>query len=40
MRLKKLDKSNGKPDKKWVDRGSGFYDRSIKSWLQDNAIEI
>ena len=40
MRLKKLDKWNRKTDKEWVDKCSGFYDRSIKSRLQDNGIEI
>ena len=29
-----LDKSNCKPNKIWVARGSGFYNRSIKSWLE------
>ena len=28
------------PDQICVDRGSEFYDRSMKSWLQDNDIEI
>ena len=31
-----LDDSNHKPDKIWVDKGSQFYKRSMKSWLQDN----
>ena len=26
--------SNRKPNKIWVDKGSDFYDRSIKSWLE------
>ena len=26
--------SNRKPNKKWVDKGSEFYNRSIKSWLE------
>ena len=24
----------------WVDKGSKFYSRSIKSWLQDNCTEM
>ena len=24
----------------WVDKGNKFYNRSTKSWLQDNDIEI
>ena len=24
----------------WVDKGSDFYNRSMKSWLQDNNIEM
>ena len=39
--LKKvLDESNRKPNKIWVDKGSEFYDRSMKSWLQENDIEM
>ena len=30
-----LDESNLKPNKIWVDKGSSFYNRSVKSWLQD-----
>ena len=37
---KVLDKSNRKPNKIWVDKGSEFYNKSMKSWLQDNDIEI
>ena len=33
-----IDKSGSKPDRIWVDRGSKFYNRSMKSWLQDNDI--
>ena len=33
-----LDESNCKPNKIWVDQGSEFYNRSIKSQLQDNDI--
>ena len=28
-----LDESNHKPNKVWVDKGSKFYSRSVKSWL-------
>ena len=28
------------PDKIWLDKGSEFYDRSMKSFLQNNGIEI
>ena len=29
-----LDKSNHKPNKIWVNKGSKFYNRSMKSWLE------
>ena len=35
-----LDESNRKPNKIWVDKGSEFYNRSMKSWLEKNAIEM
>ena len=35
-----LDESNCKPKKIWGDKGSKFYNISIKSWLQDNDIEM
>ena len=35
-----LKKSNRKPNKIWVDKGSEFNNRSMKSWLQDNDIVI
>ena len=35
-----LNESKSKPDKIWVDKGSEFPNRSMKSWLQDNDIEI
>ena len=35
-----LNKSNRKPNKIWVDKGSGFYNRSMKSWFEKNDIEI
>ena len=31
-------KSNKKPDKIWVDKGSEFYNNSFKKWLQDSNI--
>ena len=34
---KKLGKSNSKPNKRWVDKGGEFYNRS---WLPDNDIEM
>ena len=33
-----LKKSNRKPKRIWVDKGSEFYNKSMKSWLQDNDI--
>ena len=35
-----LKKSNRKPNKIWVDKGSEFYNNSFKKWLQDNNIEM
>ena len=35
-----LDESNLKPSKIWVDKGSKFYNRSTKSWLEKNTIEM
>ena len=35
-----LDESNHKPNKIWVDKGSEFYNRSIKSWLEKDAIKM
>ena len=34
-----LDETNCKPNKIWVHKGTEFYNRSIKSWLQNNDIE-
>ena len=31
---KNLKGSNWKPNKIWVDKGSEFYNRSMKSWLE------
>ena len=33
-----IDDSKRKPNKIWVDKGSEFSNRSMKSWLQDNDI--
>ena len=37
---KNLDESNCKPNKIWVDEGSEFYNRSLKSFLKNNGIEM
>ena len=34
-----LEESNRKPNKIWVAKGSEFYNRSMKSWLEKNGIE-
>ena len=38
--LNYLGDSNRKLDKFWADKGSEFYKRSMKSWLQDNVIKM
>ena len=41
MHFKKIvDNSKRKPNKIWVDKGSKFYNRSMKSWLEKNYIEM
>ena len=35
-----LSTSNNKPNKTWVDEGSEFCTRSMKSWLEKNAMEM
>ena len=35
-----LIESGGKRNKTWVEKGSEFYNRSVKSWLQNNDIEM
>ena len=35
-----LDESNHKRNKIWTDKGSEFYNRSVKSWLEKYAIEM
>ena len=34
------NESNRKPNEIWVDKGSEFYNRSMKSFLQNNSIEM
>ena len=33
-----LDDSKKKPNKTWIDKDSEFYNRSMKSWSEDNNI--
>ena len=35
-----LDELNHIPNKIWVDKGSEFYIRSMKSWLEKNDMEM
>ena len=35
-----LQKSNRRPNKIWVDKDSEFYNRSMKSWLEKDDIEM
>ena len=37
---KVLNESGCKPKKMWVDKGSELYNRSMRSWLQDNDMEM
>ena len=37
---KVLDESNYKVNKIWVDKGSKFYNRPAKSWLEKNNLEM
>ena len=37
---KSLDQSKSKPNERQVNKGSEFYNRSIKSWLEKNDIEM
>ena len=37
---KTLKESNRKPNKIWVDKGSEFYNRSMKSWLEKTATKM
>ena len=38
--LFKTNIANRKPNKIWVGKGSEFYNRSMKSWLEKNATEM
>ena len=35
-----LDESYLKPKKIWIDKGRKFYNRSMRSWLHDDKIEM
>ena len=35
-----LDESGRKPNKIWVDKGSEFYNTSVRSWLEDDGIKM
>ena len=35
-----IKESNTKPNKIRADKGSGFYNSSVKKWLKDNDIEM
>ena len=35
-----LSNSKRKPNKIWANKGSEFYNRSMKSWSQNNNIEM
>ena len=35
-----LKEYNRKPNKIWLDKGSEFYNRSMKSWLEKHDIEM
>ena len=37
--FKKIMSKKRKPNKKWVDQGSGFYNNSFKDFLKINTIE-
>ena len=37
---KNIDESNRKPSKIWVNKVSEFCNRSVKSWLKGNDIEM
>ena len=34
-----MDESNRKPNKVWIEKGSEFCNRSMKSWLEKNDME-
>ena len=35
-----LKEAHRKPNKIWIEKGSKFYNSSVKKWLKDNDIEI
>ena len=35
-----LDEFNRKPNKIWVQKDSEFYNKSMKSWLEKNAVDM
>ena len=35
-----MDESKHKPNKTWVDKGSGLYNRSVKPFFQNSDIEM
>ena len=35
-----LNESNHNPNEIWLEKGSEYYNRSMKSWLQDTHLEI
>ena len=37
---KNLNESKREPNKTWVDKGGEFYNRSMKSWLEKDPIEM
>ena len=37
---KLLDECDRKPNKIWIDKGSEFYNRSMKLWLENYAVEM
>ena len=36
---KTLNESNCKPNRIWIEKGSQFYDRSLKRWLKEKHTE-
>ena len=38
--LKRLSESKRKLNKTWIDKGNEFHNRSTKSWLESNIVEI
>ena len=38
--IEKVNESNRKPNKLWVDRGREFYDKLMQEWLDNNDISM